>query len=355
MSFMSVTVYSNVDQIPADIAGPMAFAPGRDFFTCLEWFRCLCRHGVSSERRPRIYVVRPDDAPGLCVLFCFADERTRRLDSMTTYFSMNFAPVMMGSAGGGTALLDSLLAFIAAERPRWRVLNFRMMADEGTRGHMHAGLERHGFLVNSYFQFENYFEDGIKGDFEAYYDSRSSRVKNTIKRKERKLLKDHAVRIDLRNDFHEPVIEGYERIYALSWKDGEEFPQFIREMCRTAAELGILRMGVLYVDDVPAAAQLWLLSDGKAVIYKLAYDEAFRDYSVGSVLTRDMMKYVIEGDNVTEIDYGVGSEPYKADWMTEKRSIMGLEAFNMRSPAGVLAAGIWHAGRTAKQFFQSGR
>jgi CelD/BcsL family acetyltransferase involved in cellulose biosynthesis len=163
------------------------------------------------------------------------------------------------------------------------------------------------------------------------------------------------VRIDLRRDFHEPIIDAYERIYALSWKDGEEFPRFIREMCRTAAELGILRMGVLHVDDVPAAAQLWLLSNGKAVIYKLAYDEAFRDYSVGSILTRDMMKYVIEGDSVGEIDYGIGSEHYKADWMTEKRSIMGLEAFNMRNLAGILAGGIWYAGRTAKQILRSGR
>jgi ribosomal protein S18 acetylase RimI-like enzyme len=351
---MSITVYSDIDQMPADVAGHMAFGAGRDFFTSLEWFRCLCRHGVSSERQPRIYVARPEGAQGMCVLFCLADEGARRLDSMTTYFSMDFAPVTAGE-GDGAALLDSLLAFIAAERPRWRILNFRMMVDEAGRERMRAGLERHGFLVNSYFQFENYFEGGLGGDFEAYYDSRPSRVKNTIKRKERKLSKEHAVRIDLRRDFHEPIIDAYERIYALSWKDGEEFPRFIREMCRTAAELGILRMGVLHVDDVPAAAQLWLLSNGKAVIYKLAYDEAFRDYSVGSILTRDMMKYVIEGDNVGEIDYGIGSEHYKADWMTENRSIMGLEAFNMRNLAGILAGGIWYAGRTAKQILRSGR
>lgn len=349
---MSVTVYSDVDEIPADIARHMAYGSGRDFFTSLEWFRCLCRFGVGGERRPRIYIARPEGGAGLCALFCLAHEGARRLDSMTTYFSMDFAPV---TADEGAALLDGILAFIAAERPRWRILNFRMMADAGARRRMCAGLRRQGFLVNSYFQFENYFEDGIKGDFEVYYDSRSSRVKNTIRRKERRLLKDHAVRIDLRNDFHEPTIDAYERIYALSWKGGEEFPQFIREMCRTAAALGLLRMGVLHVDDVPAAAQLWLLSNGRAVVYKLAYDEAFRDYSVGSILTRDMMKYVIEGDNVTEIDYGVGSEQYKADWMTAKRSIMGLEAFNMRSPAGALAAGIWYAGRTAKQFLRSER
>jgi CelD/BcsL family acetyltransferase involved in cellulose biosynthesis len=106
-------------------------------------------------------------------------------------------------------------------------------------------------------------------------------------------------------------------------------------LAQTCAENGTLRLGLLYLDDKPAAAQFWIVSAGKAVIYKLAYDETMKRTSAGSILSKAMFEDVYRQDQLLEIDYGVGSEPYKRDWMNNVRSIHGMEIVNLRTPAGI--------------------
>jgi len=57
----------------------------------------------------------------------------------------------------------------------------------------------------------------------------------------------------------------------------------------------------------------------KASIFRLAYDEEWKRYSPGSILTAYLMRHVINIDKVEEIDFLTGNEPYKQDWMTERR------------------------------------
>jgi CelD/BcsL family acetyltransferase involved in cellulose biosynthesis len=102
--------------------------------------------------------------------------------------------------------------------------------------------------------------------------------------------------------------------------------------------MGSLRLGLIYVGQAPVAAQLWLMSGSKAVIYKLAYDEAYEAYSVGSILTRELASFVLSHDHPDELDYGVGSEPYKKDWMDGSRRLIGIEANNWRTFAGTVHA-----------------
>lgn len=45
-------------------------------------------------------------------------------------------------------------------------------------------------------------------------------------------------------------------------------------------------------------------------------------------------------DRISEVDYGVGSENYKRDWMTEVRRIEGLQAFNTKTNAGAARAAV---------------
>lgn len=334
---MVVSVFSDIEDLPTSLLERISYDRQGGLFAGVEWFRCLCRHARPEGLVPRIYVAT-DGAGGdsACVLYCFADPRRHELGSMTTFYSMEYQPVGVGA--DAAALLKDIFLYIAGERPRWSKLNFRMIADAEARAGLVAAIRGCGFSAGSYFQFDNFYERGVDGAFEPYYQARPSRTRNTIRRKERKLQAEHECRTDCNNTYDQAFLDAYEHIYAASWKSAEEFPDFIPAMCRMAAGLGLLRTGVLYVDQQPAAAQLWLLSGRKAIIYKLAHDEAFKHYSVGSILTRDMMKYVIENDAVAELDYGVGSEAYKRDWMSQRREVWGIQGFNLRTPRGVTAA-----------------
>ena len=47
-------------------------------------------------------------------------------------------------------------------------------------------------------------------------------------------------------------------------------------------------------------------------------------YSPGSILTQYLMRYAIDTDKVTEIDFLTGNERYKQDWMTVRRERSGI-------------------------------
>ena len=124
------------------------------------------------------------------------------------------------------------------------------------------------------------------------------------------------------------AIRDYQTIYTQSWKVEEPFAEFMPGLIRLAAKQGWLRLGVAYYDDTPVAAQLWIVAHGRASIFKLAYDEAYKKLSAGTILTDFLMKHVIDVDKVSEIDYLIGDDGYKKEWMSHRKERWGLVAFN---------------------------
>jgi CelD/BcsL family acetyltransferase involved in cellulose biosynthesis len=59
---------------------------------------------------------------------------------------------------------------------------------------------------------------------------------------------------------------------------------------------------------------------------------------------------VLEHDGVHEVDYLCGDDPYKADWMAQRRERVGLVAFDLRRWRGLSAAAQHTAGRLLKRF-----
>lgn len=278
----------------------------------------------------------------------------RALGALSNYYSCLYGPV------GRPETLDemNLVRWRDAARairglPGSSVLHLQPLdAEAPWLGPLEEALQASGYQTDRYFCFGNWYQPVAAGGFHAYWAARPSALRHSVERGRRRLDKTGSWHIEIVQDDAarvETAISAYEAVYASSWKPAEPCPAFMPGLIRAAAQQGWLRLGVLWLDGQPVAAQVWLVAAGKANIYKLAYVRGREKLSAGSVLTTALMQHVLDTDGVHEVDYLSGDDPYKADWMAHRRERVGLVAFDLRRWRGVGAAVRHTAGRLLKR------
>ena len=350
---MNVKVYDSFSQLPGGVTAQFSFPAQKDFFQSLEWFTCVFDTAMAESVNPRIYCVHDSDGRPLGLLVCGVDKKRNEIGSLTNFYTMSYGPVVFADSVSAASVIEHVVEFMRNERPKWSRIELRYLADELMASANPTQLLRDkGFSAQTFFMYDNWYLPVTDNEFERYYSQRSSRLKNTIKRKEKKLLKTHAVDIKIHTDPGAELLQAtssWVAIYNKSWKNPEPFPDFAPRLIETLSTLGILCLGMLTIDSQPAAAQLWITTKEKAIIYKLAYDETYSEWSPGSILSREMFRHAIDTDKVAEIDYGVGSEPYKKDWMTDVRRLHGVQALNRGTISGAMLATAEYAKSLVKR------
>jgi len=196
-----------------------------------------------------------------------------------------------------------------------------------------AGLQRYletaGFSCEQHFRLYNWIYRVQGQSWADYLAARPARLRNTLARKQRKLEREHGydIRLFTGNEVP-PAMADYHAVYRASWKANEQYAGFLDGMVAGFSRPGWSRLAVLYVRGQPVAAQLWFVCHGKASIFRLAYHEAWRQYSPGSILTAFLMAYVIDVDKVEAIDFLTGNDAYKQDWMSERRDRWRISYIN---------------------------
>ena len=351
---LRVAVHIGIGSLPKRYDQLFAEGARQSVFLSRPWFANLVDHAVGDSGEPRFYALERGDGMALALLAMLRPvDEPRALRALAASYTCDFAPIIdaAGLRAHGLApgqALETIARAIRAEKPAWTSVRLDYLPeDQPLYAELCDAFGAAGYAVGRYRNFANWFEPVEAPTLEAYMARRPSALRNTIKRKTRKLEQSGDSGFELVSTAAglKAGLESYERIYATSWKDPEAFPRFIPGLMRAMADQGWLRLGIMHVNGEPAAAQLWLVAGGRAVIYKLAYDPRFAPMSVGSILTLRMMEQAIEADGVTEIDYGSGDDPYKKDWMSRRRERWGMVAFHPFSLKGILGIGRHGAGR----------
>ena len=89
------------------------------------------------------------------------------------------------------------------------------------------------------------------------------------------------------------------------------------------------------IDGLPVAAQIWLIQQGSATIFKLAHDPAFDNQSPGTLLTHWMLRQLHDKEGAHDVDFGRGDDAYKRLWLGLSRDRHGILAANPRSFKGL--------------------
>lgn len=341
-------VYSSFAELPGIYRALDREAGGQSFYTSRAWFGNLAATalepgstlvllGVEQDRPvPKAVALLPAQFQGSGGVL-----KPRTLTGLAAVYTTLYGPMISTTVDDIGPVCRALASAIRRQAPVWDMLRFDALDGDSL---FYAGfadaLKSEGLAVQKFFHFGNWFEEFKSRSAADYLKERPSILRNTIKRKTRKLEKSGAATIELFTgaDALDKGLAAYDAVYAASWKTPEPFPDFTPGLMREAAGAGALRLGTLHVDGEPAAAQIWIVAGGCATIFKLAYDERFKKLSVGSILSYRMMQHVIEVDGVREVDFGRGDDPYKEQWLRQRRERWGIVAYNPSTALGWLGA-----------------
>jgi hypothetical protein len=346
---LEATTYLGLDNLPEQYSRLFSQASEDSFFLSLPWFRNLERTVLSSDEVVRIIGVErceAEKAPAGALVLKSLRTSNRFLsqvtiNSLTTYYTSYFAPVIARTCQNVDEITRLLAREIGAIKPRWDVLDIRPVdLTLPAVGGFCTALDELGLRTQTYFCFGNWYLEVGARSYAEYFRDLPSVIRKNVPYYERRIGKIARTKINLYAKVQdlEIAIRDYELVYNASWRDSEPYPSFVRGLITLAAEQGWLRLGLFYIDDEPAAAQLWIVQGNVASIYKVCYAEKFAKSSVGSVLTAHMLKHAIDVDRVEAVDYLSGDDAYKANWMSHRRERWGIMAFNPKTVWG--AAGI---------------
>lgn len=349
-----VAVYDGLAALPSGTERLVAEGAPASIFCTLPWYRNFASNAIGPDDKVRVYAAhRADQAEPAAMLFMRASAAGRRmpparaLHALTSYYSSLTAP-LCDAADADFAGLQAIAEHIAAERPRWDVVDIEPLdVDHPHFGALETAFRRSGYLVDRYFCFGNWYLEVGGASFKDYFAKRPTKLAKNAPRSRRKLEASGRMRLDIvtsRSGLEEAKA-AYHTIYRSSWKKSEPFPQFIDGLADVAADLGWLRLGVIHIDGIPAAAQIWFVTGDTASIFKVAYDSRFAKESVGTVLSCYLMEHVIDVDKVRIVDYLTGDDAYKSEWMSHRRERWGIVAYSPRTPRGLIAAARHFGGR----------
>jgi len=358
-----VVTYDCLAALPGEYEVFFSENEAHSFFLSLPWFRNFCATALDSGDELRIFAAERTHAgctPVAALLTRFQQGSKwrlapRTLHGLSNFYTSLYAPLLSRSLTSGTAV-ESLVRAISMDKPGWDAVDLKWLDSEApVFGELQHAFRSSGMIVQTYFSSGNWYLPANGMSFREYWEGLRSSVRNIAKSKNKKIERSGRARLEIVTGPNglESAIEAYERVYASSWKTPEPYPAFIPGLIRTCAEQGWLRLGVVRVDGEPAAVQLWIVNNGKAAIYKIAYDKRFADLSVGSFLTTHMMEQVLDVDRVREVDYLTGDDKYKQDWMTHRRERWGILAMNPRTLRGTIAIARHVGGRAVKRSLQA--
>ena len=327
---MKFVCYADWDSVPESANALFAQAAEDSIFFSRPWFENLVSTVLEDHQSLMLACVIDGD---MVVAILPLEKRTsKHWVALTHLYSSLFTLLLVKHNQ------QEIIQCLAQGLNKISVVSLRLapIAKDDSSMHMlQQAMESEGFECYRKYHFYNWIHRLQRQSFKQYMAARPSRVRNTIARKQRKLEREHGYDIRLFTDLNlQQGIADYSTVYKTSWKAHEQFDGFISGLARTLSEFGWLRLAVLYIDKKPAAAQFWFVVHNKASIFKLVYDDAWKQYSPGSILISYLMEHVIDTDKVEEIDFLTGNDAYKQDWMNLRRERWGLYCGKPSKPEG---------------------
>jgi len=275
-----------------------------------------------------------------------------------------FAPANWHTPEFGAVAVDEaamLALYEAALRSRPRRLDLSFLAAEAADA---KSLEAagNGYRLNSRIMMRSPYVP-VEGAWDAYWSSLSKNLKKTVRRCRNRLADRGEVEIEVnegRQGLDALLAEGF-RLEASGWKGEQktaivsqpETRRFYEEMCRWAADAGILRLAFLRVGGEAVAFNLSLEAGSRHYLLKPGHDAALDSLGPGTVLTAEMVERSF-ALGLTAYEFLGHADRYKLRWTEACHDLLRVQAF-APTPFGALDRHVQTRGReTAKRLLRRG-
>lgn len=324
-----VELFDDLDAAARDAGGALTRQARPWMFDRIDWFK-LVRDFTPPAGKP--LVIRARNGRATAWLFTAVAGGSAR--ALSNWYCLRYGPVVEGS--DGAAAVDALV-----EGLRKAGVSQLQFSPVGADDPLPAALKRQGWVTARNQSTVSWRIRTSGMTFADYWAGRPSRLRNTVKRRSK------AARLDLivHHEFDAKAWEDYESVYRASWKPAEGSPELMRRLAEVEGAAGTLRLGLAYHEGQPVAAQLWIVENKLATIHKLSYREDAKHLSPGSILSMEMFRSAIDEDQVDMIDFGIGDDGYKKDWMAECVPLYALRAYDLRSLNGIAGLAGWMASK----------
>lgn len=321
---VNVELFDDLDAA-AKVAAPVLTRENRPWlFERFEWLKLVRDH---TPPEGKMVAVQAQNGQAGAWLFVSVEEDGTAV-AFSNWYCLRYGPIILGEQA------DAALGGVARGLRRAGVKRL-FLNPMGEDDPLPAALRRNGWMTRLSKSNVNWRIRTAGMTFEEYWASRPSKLRNTAKRR----AKSASLDLRVHYSFDDQAWADYESVYEASWKPAEGSPALMRRFAQQEGDAGTLRLGVAYRDGQPVAAQLWVTENKIATIHKLAYREDARHYSPGTILSMEMFRIAIDEDKVEMIDFGIGGDGYKADWMTENVPLYSLTAYDLLSVGGIVGIG----------------
>jgi CelD/BcsL family acetyltransferase involved in cellulose biosynthesis len=315
---VNIALFNDLDAVAQDAGGALDRGRQASLYDRLDWFRLLHAH-VPPPGELAVWRARDGDKAA----WLFLAVEGKKASAYAAWYSLRFNGI------GASDVMTPLAG--AIRRSGIAALELAPVDDPEP---LAASFRAAGWRVRLTEKTGNWRVSTENEDFAAYWAKRPGQLRSTAKRK----AKAAGLEVEIFDRFDAGAWAAYEEVYRASWKPEEGSFPFLRALAEQEGAAGALRLGVARKDGKPLAVQLWLVENGEATIHKLAYREDAKELSPGTILGEAMFRRAIDGDRVRVIDYGTGDDAYKRDWMSERRPLWRLQAFNPATLKGLAGA-----------------
>ena len=189
-----------------------------------------------------------------------------------------------------------------------------LLPDSATLNFLPEPARMRGLTVSSK-QIDVTVDMQLPGDFATYLDSLKGKQRHEILRKERRLNEEGEINFSIRHEAPADKIDLFLRFFRESREDKnrfltDEIAAYFRDLIALAARQGMLRMGTLEINSVPAAVTLCFDYQNDIYLYNSGYNPDYRWLSVGILSKYFCIKHSIESGK-RRFDFLKGNEKYK--------------------------------------------